>query len=265
MRLYGAPCKHVFFACRGRCLHETSPSFPRTWAGWASPKRFALPLRLTGQLGLMRSLSSPWTLRALSGEHAPVCLREAANGRSLLVAEGWSEPPAWDELAHGATPRAEDDADIELGEWRHGWQRRASRTRNLFFRDNVLLHSMPRASRARMRSQAGPHAGAWLTAIPSDPHTSLAPERLRGRLGTISTTFARRASRPVQGHARGWSPSASERCRQPGAPRSPQVAGASGSGSRSLRRSAICMTWSGRACGAPAMARTHHRAWRRFR
>ena len=35
---------------------------------------------------------------------------------------------------------------------------------------------MPPASRAMLRSQAGPHAGAWLTAIPSDPHTSLAPD-----------------------------------------------------------------------------------------
>ena len=51
----------------------------------------------------------------------------------------------------GVTPRAEDDAD-------------------------VLLPSMSPASRAMLRSQAGPHAGAWLTAIPSDPYTSLAPD-----------------------------------------------------------------------------------------
>ena len=132
----------------------------------------------------MRSRSSPhaalppafahWTVRALSGEHTPACLRAAEESRSLLVAEGWSEP---DELARGAAPRAaEADADIELGEWRHGWQRHASRTRNLFFRDHVLLPSLPPASRAMLRSQAGPHAGAWLTAIPSDRHTSLAPD-----------------------------------------------------------------------------------------
>ena len=170
-------------ACRGCCL---SPSFPRTWAGWASPKRLALPLRLTGQRGLMRSLSaarSPtfaaWTLRALSGEHAPTCLREAADGRSLLVAEGWSEPPAWDELARGATPRAEDDADIELVEWRHGWQRRASRIRNLFFRDHVLLPSMPPASRAMLRSQAasGPACGCLADGHPERPSHVARPGR----------------------------------------------------------------------------------------
>ncbi|CAE7948954.1 unnamed protein product, partial [Symbiodinium sp. KB8] len=72
-----------------------------------------------------------------------------------------------------ATPRAEDAADIELGEWRHGWQ---SRAHNRCFRDHVLLASLPPASRAMLSSQAGREAGAWLTAIPSDPHTSLAAD-----------------------------------------------------------------------------------------
>ena len=35
-----------------------------------------------------------------------------------------------------------------------GWQRHASRTRNLFFRDHVLLPSLPPAYRAMLRSQA---------------------------------------------------------------------------------------------------------------
>ena len=135
------------------------------WAAWAD----ALPV--------LAACSPAFAARAPSGEHvsgASACLRAAAERRSLLVAEGWSEPPAWDELARGAAPRAaEADADIELGEWRPGWQRQASGTRDLFFRDHVLLPSLPPASHAMLRSQAGPHAGAWLTAIPSDPHTSL--------------------------------------------------------------------------------------------
>ena len=28
---------------------------------------------------------------------------------------------------------------LELGEWKHGWQCRGSRTRNRYFRDHVLL------------------------------------------------------------------------------------------------------------------------------
>ena len=116
------------------------------WAAWAD----ALPV-----LAARSPAFAAWTVRALSGEHTPACLRATEESRSLLVAEGWSEPPAWDELARGAAPRAaEADADIELGEWRHGWQRHASRTRNLFFRDHVLLPSLPPAYRAMLRSQA---------------------------------------------------------------------------------------------------------------
>ena len=62
------------------------------WAAWAD----ALVV-----LAARSPAFAAWTLRALSGEHAPACLREAADGRSLLVAEGWSETPAWDEFARG--------------------------------------------------------------------------------------------------------------------------------------------------------------------
>ena len=71
------------------------------------------------------------------------------------------------------------------------------------------------------------------------------PKRCRPinhKVEPVAQRLARRASRPVRGRARCWSPSASERYPQPGAPRSPQVAGASSSGSRSLRWCAICMT-----------------------
>ena len=107
-------------ARRGRCLPCAKHRPPSQ--GWASPKRFALPLRLTGQLGQMRSLSSPHTQP----------LPSAADGRSLLGLRLERAPPP------GTSSRAEDDADIELDEWRHGWQGRASRTRNLFFRDRAV-------------------------------------------------------------------------------------------------------------------------------
>ena len=58
-----------------------------------------------------------------------------------------------------------------------GWQRRASRIRNvvikLFFRDRVLLPSLPPSHHVMLRSQAGPHAGARPPSIPSDAHTAL--------------------------------------------------------------------------------------------
>ena len=46
-------------------------------------------------------------------------------------------------------------------------------------RDCVLLPSLPPSSRALLRSQAGPHAGAWLTALPCDQATSIPPQAMQ--------------------------------------------------------------------------------------
>ena len=83
--------------------------------------------------------------------------------------------PAWADLAQGARPPEQQGDDADPGEWAHGWQRRASRTRNRHFRERELLPSLPPAHQALLRSQAGPHAGALLAAIPSDALTTLAP------------------------------------------------------------------------------------------
>ena len=37
----------------------------------------------------------------------------------------------------------------------------------------------PATKRRRLRSQAGPHAGAWLTAIPAEPATTLPPQAMQ--------------------------------------------------------------------------------------
>ena len=62
------------------------------------------------------------------------------------------------------------------GDWPHGWQFHASRTRSLYFRDRVLLPTLEPAQQALLLSQSGPQAAAWLTAIPADRSTSLPPE-----------------------------------------------------------------------------------------
>ena len=116
---------------------------------------------------------SDWAVRG------PACLRTASEARRLLVVEGWTDVPSWELVEQGARPPDRPDGIAEPGEWRHGWQHCASRTRNLFFRDHVLLPSLPPSHRALLRSQAGPHAAAWLQAIPSDPHTSLTPEAMQ--------------------------------------------------------------------------------------
>ncbi|OLQ14690.1 hypothetical protein AK812_SmicGene1121 [Symbiodinium microadriaticum] len=52
-------------------------------------------------------------------------------------------------------------------------------TRNLHFRERTLLPDMSPSACALLRSQAGPHAGAWLTAIPADPATTLSPQAMQ--------------------------------------------------------------------------------------
>ena len=54
-----------------------------------------------------------------------------------------------------------------------------SRTRNHGFRDSVRLPAMTPSTRALVRSQSGPHAGSWLSAIPFEPATTPASQAAR--------------------------------------------------------------------------------------
>ena len=60
--------------------------------------------------------------------------------------------------------------------WANGWQKDAALALRTSFREHVLLPAIRPSDRALLRSQAGPHAGAWLAAIPADPATTLAPD-----------------------------------------------------------------------------------------
>ena len=97
MRLSGAPCEHAWASLPG-----TLPALRETWAGWASPKRFALPLRLTRQRGLMRSLSPLHAALPLPhGRCEPcpvntpllVCGRRPTAGHCSWPKAGASPPP----------------------------------------------------------------------------------------------------------------------------------------------------------------------------
>ena len=86
---------------------------------------------------------------------------------------GWQTCPTWSALLDGVRPPPADYAGP--GDWPHGWQMRATRTLNTHFRERTLLPDMPPSSQALLRSQAGPQAGAWLAAIPTEPATTLPP------------------------------------------------------------------------------------------
>eukprot|EP00439_Symbiodinium_sp_Y106_P001674 s9130_g1.t1 len=57
------------------------------------------------------------------------CLREAAAAKNFLQREGWEACPGWHAAYEGARPPQHRDAGP--GEWPHGWQFHATRTRNL--------------------------------------------------------------------------------------------------------------------------------------
>ena len=111
------------------------------------------------------------------------CLQEAAAAGKLLDDEGWSERPSWRRLFAGARPppprsvetedEEEEEGGAEPGEWRHGWQYSACSVRETRFREQQLMPRLSRASRALLRSGAGPGAGAWLTTLPVSQATTL--------------------------------------------------------------------------------------------
>ncbi|CAL1156747.1 unnamed protein product [Cladocopium goreaui] len=127
------------------------------WAGW------------TDALGTLRP-RVPDIVAACGREllqegdpHAP-CIRELVAAAARLDAAGWATRPAWAQLlnpsrAYGATAGNTPQLSLSL---------HPSESKRCF-------PPMTPATRALVRSQSGPAAGAWLTAIPTEPATTLAP------------------------------------------------------------------------------------------
>ena len=140
------------------------------WAAWAD----ALPAL---HARVPRSAASYVQLLEAELGEATHCLAEAANARRLLLDRGWSHGPTWRAILEGARPALA--ANPGAGDWPHGWQYHASRTLTEHSRECLVMPSLPPSSRALLRSQAGPHAGAWLTAIPCENTTTLPPQAMQ--------------------------------------------------------------------------------------
>ena len=138
------------------------------WAAWAD----ALPALYKRSPAFAEACTR---LLATDGGCAP-SLRSAVEARELLQAEGWHECPSWEAVGAGARPPRLTDQG--LGDWPHGWQCCASRIRTSYFRERTLLPSLSPSACALLRSQSGPQAGAWLTAIPSEPACALPPQAM---------------------------------------------------------------------------------------
>ena len=79
------------------------------------------------------------------GAEAP-SLRAAAEAHELLQTEGWEACPGWREILQGARPAPPEHTGP--GDWPHGWQFHASRTRNQHLRDSLMLPAMTPDARA---------------------------------------------------------------------------------------------------------------------
>ena len=144
---------------------------PAFRAALASCVPHALRLPPTGRPGPIpcRSCSSVVLMRR--GDVCGSSLRrrschEAAVAGDLLRRH-WPERPSWqDILARAAPPAVADDSEPD--DWPHGWELLASRALDSHFCETELLPHMRPSDRACLRSQSGPHAGAWLAAVPTD-------------------------------------------------------------------------------------------------
>eukprot|EP00973_Karenia_brevis_P053240 7401539-Karenia_brevis.AAC.1 len=82
------------------------------WASWAD----AIPV-----LQKRSPRIAAIILQALStgNQEAASCSHEVQHCRDLLVAQGYSSCPSWQDIGSGVRP--EQTEMPEPGEWRHGW------------------------------------------------------------------------------------------------------------------------------------------------
>ena len=138
------------------------------WAGWADALFMLAQRQPVEAQRITQNLM-------IGGASQAACLSEASAAGRLLVEEGFSWIPPWQILLNGERPPPPDDNVNEPGMWNHGWQYYASLYRNIHFRSMQVLPSLDDASCALLRSQSGPQAGSWLTALPTEDATTMPP------------------------------------------------------------------------------------------
>lgn len=144
------------------------------YAGWAD----SLPVIAQRDPALAARCVDELVLGAAS---SGATFRAGAEAAQRLLATGWAACPPWPTfLQPAAAPPHLPDSEPCL--WPHGWQHAASLALLTSYREHTLLPSLAAPEQALLRSQAGPHAGAWLTAIPSDPGLTLRPLQMHTAL-----------------------------------------------------------------------------------
>ena len=106
-------------------------------------------------------------------------ISNSEEARRLLVSEAFAECPLWNDILHGQRPPAVSKLQREVGEWAHGWQFFASRTREQRFLEFHLRPNLSRPDLAMLRSQGGMHAGRFLRVVPTVPQLKIQPHILQ--------------------------------------------------------------------------------------
>ena len=164
------------------------------WAAWADALAMLharIPEyanQLCAELSQVEHMANEYPALSIPAS-LPSCLAEAEEARRLLVSEGFSECPSWDELLRGKRPPVVSPIQREVGEWAHGWQFYASRTREQRCLEFHVRPNLSRSDLALLRSQSGMHAGRFLRVLPTvlqlriQPHILQCLLRRRLRLG----------------------------------------------------------------------------------
>ncbi|CAK0881012.1 unnamed protein product, partial [Prorocentrum cordatum] len=170
--VFGAPLGTAAFAAqwaRERAGEERSflrnlPNLPDLQWAWA----------------LLLCCAVPRPARAAS--IAVAALRRGGRAREGCAAaaarDGFATRPTWQGVWGGARP---EQTEAEPGEWKRGWQYRASAARERRYREEVVLTALTDDQQWMLDSQGGRCGGRPLTLIPSTPGSTCAPERFRAR------------------------------------------------------------------------------------
>ena len=143
------------------------------WAAWAD----ALPVMTARRPDAAERCVAE--LRAGPAARAP-SLRAANAAADQLRAAGWATIPAWEDLQ--ATRAPPSNGRPEPGTGCPGWQQPATRALHIHYRESQLLPHLTPQCQALLRSQSGPHAAAWLTAVPTEPALTISSDHFHTAL-----------------------------------------------------------------------------------
>ena len=153
--LLHAPARYAGFGIRS--LKTIAPA--AFWGGFAAalPVLFERSPQVAEQLQQLQQDVEPGD----QGEH----VRELKDIDAELRRLGFSAP-TWHDLAHGNAVEDSDEAEeADPGEWKRGWQYKASNTLHKTQYETHLSLQNP-TTVAKLRSQAGTAAAMWLDALP---------------------------------------------------------------------------------------------------